>query len=76
MPKRGLCQDYVCINTRIISPEEGATRGPSPAQWRHHVIMMMSLDDLGIEERTRMNRDEMLREMLGKRESRKSGQKK
>ena len=34
-----------CINTPLISPEEGATRDTSAAQWRQPVMMMTSLDD-------------------------------
>ena len=45
--KLRLSRDYVCINTPIISQEEGATGDTSIAQWRHPVMMMVmtSLND-------------------------------
>ena len=41
-----LCIDvlahYVCKNTPIISPEEGATSDTITGQWRHPVMMMIT----------------------------------
>ena len=45
-PERRLRRDYVYINSVFGSQEDGATCGVRTVQWRHHVMMRVTMHTL------------------------------